>query len=78
MCPNCLAVFYDMCRPEVVCPKCAKPIRRDDELEFIKKKKRTQPKPAPSERIDEDVDAEGEYDDLEDQGDVKGFFKDDD
>ncbi len=42
VCPFCGAIFYDMKKEVVVCPKCNKPLSLDDELEFIKKKKKAE------------------------------------
>ena len=35
-------MFYDMKKEVVVCPKCSKNLSQEDELEFIKKKKKAE------------------------------------
>ena len=35
-------MFYDMKKEVVVCPKCSKNLSLEDELEFIKKKKKAE------------------------------------
>ena len=40
ICPFCGAMFYDMKKEVVVCPKCKKNLTIDDEIEFIRKKKK--------------------------------------
>lgn len=42
VCPFCGAMFYDMKKEVVVCPKCSKNLSQEDELEFIKKKKKAE------------------------------------
>ena len=42
VCPFCGAMFYDMKKEVVVCPKCLKNLSQEDELEFIKKKKKAE------------------------------------
>ena len=42
VCPFCGAIFYDMKKEVVVCPKCSKNLSQEDELEFIKKKKKAE------------------------------------
>ena len=44
ICPYCSAMFYDMCREHVACPKCNKSLSPEAELEFIKKKKKAEVK----------------------------------
>jgi hypothetical protein len=58
-------MFYDMNKPDVVCPKCVKPLARDEELEFIKKKKKTEVK------IKDDV-AAPDFDASEEEPDIEG------
>jgi uncharacterized protein (TIGR02300 family) len=80
ICPFCGAMFYDMNRPDIVCPKCGKRLGRDDELEFIKKKKKAEVKekddPAATDfdTGEEGPDAEGEaaFFDMDDDDGVKG------
>jgi uncharacterized protein (TIGR02300 family) len=45
MCPYCSALFYDMGREAVVCPKCKKGLSAEAELDFIKRKKKAEAKP---------------------------------
>ena len=42
VCPFCGAMFCDMKKEVVVCPKCSKNLSQEDELEFIKKKKKAE------------------------------------
>ena len=42
VCPFCGAMFYDMKKEVVVCPKCSKNLSQEDELEFSKKKKKAE------------------------------------
>ncbi len=42
ICPFCSALFYDMKKEELVCPKCNKNLSVNDEIEFIKNKKRAE------------------------------------
>ncbi len=42
ICPFCGAMFYDMKKDVIVCPKCSKNLSPEDELEFIKKKKKAE------------------------------------
>ena len=46
ICPFCGAMFYDMKKEVIVCPKCKKNLTEEDEIEFIRKKKKTEVKPA--------------------------------
>ena len=61
ICPFCGAMFYDMKKEEVVCPKCKKNLTKEDEIDFIRKKKKTEVKSV--DQID-DLDVNDEVMDL--------------
>ena len=61
ICPFCGAMFYDMKKEVVVCPKCKKNLTTEDEVEFIRKKKKTEIKP--TQELDE-LDVNDEVVDL--------------
>ncbi|MDR3126032.1 MAG: TIGR02300 family protein [Rickettsiales bacterium] len=76
ICPDCGSAFYDMNRPDIVCPKCRKGFREDEEIEFIRSKKRTAAKEAPADPVDSAAaDDEMEYGD--DPAEVQELFKPD-
>ena len=39
ICPFCGAMFYDMKKEVVVCPKCQKSLSHEEEMKFLEKKK---------------------------------------
>lgn len=55
VCPFCSTMFYDMKKEVVVCPKCSKTLSLEDELEFIKKKKKAEIKVVDSQLNDLNV-----------------------
>jgi uncharacterized protein (TIGR02300 family) len=75
ICPECGGAFYDMNRPEIICPKCRKGFREDEEIEFIRAKKRTAAKAAPADNIEQSSDDDMEYGD--DPAEVQELFKPD-
>ena len=68
MCPFCGAMFYDMKKEVVVCPKCKKNLTIDDEIEFIRKKKKTEVKP------DDQIEDLGVNDEVVDLSESEMFF----
>jgi hypothetical protein len=65
-----------MNKPGIVCPKCRKAFREDEELEFIRLKKRTAAKEAPAaDGIETAPDDDMEYGD--DPAEVQELFKPD-
>lgn len=58
VCPFCNAIFYDMNKEIVNCPKCKKTLSKDDELEFIKKKKKVENKISEDDKIIDNIDNE--------------------
>ena len=46
ICPFCGAMFYDMKRDVVVCPKCQKKLSQEEEIKFLEKKKKADEVPA--------------------------------
>ena len=68
ICPFCGAMFYDMKKEVVVCPKCKKNLTIDDEIEFIRKKKKTEVKP------DDQIEDLGVNDEVVDLSESELFF----
>ncbi|MBP3616101.1 MAG: TIGR02300 family protein [Alphaproteobacteria bacterium] len=68
ICPFCGAMFYDMKKEVVVCPKCKKNLTIDDEIEFIRKKKKTEVKP------DDQIEDLGVNDEVVDLSESEMFF----
>lgn len=68
ICPFCSAMFYDMKKEVVVCPKCKKNLTIDDEIEFIRKKKKTEVKP------DDQIEDLGVNDEVVDLSESEMFF----
>ena len=66
ICPFCNAMFYDMNKEVVNCPKCKKVLSKDDELEFIKKKKKAEVKLKDEDRIIDSIDVDDGEMDLSD------------
>lgn len=66
ICPFCNAMFYDMNKEIVNCPKCKKVLSKDDELEFIKKKKKAEVKLKDEDRIIDSIDVDDGDMDLSD------------
>lgn len=66
ICPFCNAMFYDMNKEVVNCPKCKKVLSKDDELEFIKKKKKAEIKLKDEDRIIDSIDVDDGEMDLSD------------
>ena len=66
ICPFCNAMFYDMNKEVVNCPKCKKVLSKDDELEFIKKKKKAEIKLKDEDRIIDSIDVDDGDMDLSD------------
>lgn len=66
ICPFCNAMFYDMNKEVVNCPKCKKVLSKDDELEFIKKKKKAEVKLKDEDRIIDSIDVDDGDMDLSD------------
>lgn len=56
ICPFCNAIFYDMNKEVINCPKCKKTLSKDDELEFIKKKKKVENKINDDDKIIDNID----------------------
>ena len=69
ICPFCNAMFYDMNKEVVVCPKCSKNLSIEDEVEFIRKKKKTEMK-----ETDKQIDDLNVNDDSADLSDLEMFF----
>ncbi len=44
ICPFCNAMFYDMNKEVINCPKCKQSLSKEDEMEFIRKKKKAESK----------------------------------
>lgn len=42
VCPFCGAMFYDMKKEVVVCPKCQKSLSQEDEIKFLERKKKVE------------------------------------
>ncbi len=68
ICPFCGAMFYDMKKEVVVCPKCKKNLTVEDEIEFIRKKKKTEVK------VVDQIDDLGVNDEVVDLSESEMFF----
>ena len=68
ICPFCQTVFYDMKKEVVVCPKCKKNLTVEDEIDFIRKKKKTEIK-----AVDQ-IDDLGVNDEVVDLSESEMFF----
>ena len=64
ICPFCNAMFYDMNKEIHNCPKCKKALSKDDELEFIKKKKKAETKFKDDDKIIDNLDVDDNNIDL--------------
>ena len=68
ICPFCGAMFYDMKKEVVVCPKWKKNLTVEDEIDFIRKKKKTEVK-----TVDQ-IDDLGVNDEVVDLSESEMFF----
>ncbi|MBR1544549.1 MAG: TIGR02300 family protein [Alphaproteobacteria bacterium] len=68
ICPFCGAMFYDMKKEVVVCPKCKKNLTVEDEIDFIRKKKKTEVKPV------DQIEELGVNDEVVDLSESEMFF----
>lgn len=65
ICPFCNAMFYDMSKAVVVCPKCDKSLSKSEELEFIKQKKKTENKLKTNDKVVESFNVDENIDSSE-------------
>ncbi len=76
VCFKCGTRFYDLKKPEPICPKCGADQRQSPASKPAEKRQRAQPKPAPAPapeaeapEVEEDLEADDLDDDDEDDDD---------